>query len=155
MPTPFLCEKCAWPGTSFGESGKRVNIAPEEDERVRFFHLDCAEFRNHYCLQAEGVCDLLVEYCRKTRSPVDLFTELKGSDYSHAARQIENAFTALRPELLVCQKGARFRALIVSSAASTPNRKDLVRQLHKKGLELRFKTGVKRGPVDLRPFLDS
>ena len=155
MPTQFLCDNCLLPGTSFRESGKGVAIAPEEDEQVRFFRLDCAEFRDHYDLQSRGVCDLLVEYCRRTSKPVDLFTELKGSDCSHAALQIESAFAVLHADLRGCQEGVRFCALIVSSASSPPNQKVLVRQLRKKGLdEVFFKTGVKRGPpVPLRPFV--
>ena len=157
MPTRFLCDNCQLSGTSFRESGTGVAIVPEEDEHVRFFRLDCAAFRNHYGLQSRGVCDLLVEYCRGTKNSVDLFTELKGSGYGHAARQIECAFSVLHGELRACQKGVRFRALIVASASSPPNQKALVRQLRKKGLnEVFFKTGVKRGVVvSLRPFLNN
>ena len=155
MPTLFLCEHCQLPGTSFRESGKGVAIAPEEDEQVRFFRLDCAVFRDHYGLQSRGVCDLLVEYCRRTKTPVDVFTELKSSRYGHAARQVECAFAALQGDLLACQAGVRFRALIVGSASSPPNQQALVRQLVKRGLnEVFFKTGVKRGAtVSLRPFV--
>ena len=155
MPTRFLCDNCQLSGTSFRESGKGVAIVPEEDEHVRFFRLDCTVFREHYGLQSRGVCDLLVEYCRTSESPVDLFTELKSSRYGHAARQIECAFAALHGDLRACQEGVRFRALIVGSASSPPNQKALVRQLVKKGLnEVFFKTGVKRGAVvPLRPFV--
>ena len=127
MPTPFLCGNCLLHGrTSFQESGKGVTIEPKADEGVRFFRLDCRGFRDRYRLQEHGVCDLLVEYCRGKADPVDLFTELKGSGYDHAARQIECAFTALQGELRASQPGVRFRALIVASASSPPNQKALV-----------------------------
>jgi hypothetical protein len=156
MPTQFLCDNCQLPGTSFQESGKGVAIAPEADEHVRFFHLDTAVFRTQYGLREQGVCDLLVEYCRGTGDPVDLFTELKGAGgCGHAARQVECAFEVLHRDLLACQRGVGFRALIVTSASSPPNREDLVRRLTKKGMSrVHFKTGVKRGAVvPIRQFV--
>jgi hypothetical protein len=153
MPTEFLCKSCQLPGTSYSESGKGVTIAPKPDETVRFFHLDCAAFRNHYNLNQDAVCDLLVEYGRKTTPPIDLFTELKeAGGVDHAKQQIVSAFAVVERELRVCQDGVRFRALIVTSASAPFNWPKLVRELRKVGFEdVKLKTGVKGGrKIDLR-----
>jgi hypothetical protein len=156
MPTEFLCKSCQLPGTSYSERGKGVTIAPKPDEPVRFFHLDCVAFRNHYNLSQDAVCDLLVEYGRRTTPPIDLFTELKGAGgIDHAKRQIVGAFVVLEKELLVCQDGVRFRALIVTSASAPPNWPKLVSELRKVGFEdVKLRTGVKGGrKIDLREFV--
>ena len=153
MPTPFLCEYRQLPGTSFSE-GIHVSIAPEPDERVRFFRLDQSSFRERYDLRAKKVCDLLIEYCHEAATPVDLFTELKGAHFNETAAQIETAFSVLKGELRGCQPEVEFRALIVSSAASPPNRKSLQKRMHKIGLSVRFKTGVKRGvSIGIRQYV--
>jgi hypothetical protein len=156
MPTEFLCDQCALPGRSFKEVGKGVTIAPETNERVRLFHLDCDAFRNHYGLGQQAVCDLLIEYGREKTAPVDLFTELKGAGgIDHAKQQIVGAFDVLKDELCACQAGVRFRALIVTSASAPPNWPKRAKELRKKGFEdVKLATRAKgRKMVDLRKYV--
>ena len=157
MPTRFLNEQCRLRGTSHSEHGRGVRVVPRKsEEEVVFYHLDCDAFRDEYHLREKPVCDLLVFYGVRRAPPIDRFVELKGAEgYGHAVAQIEGALGALKNDLSDCQRGVRFRALVVGAGSSPPNKPLLVKRLSKKGVSLEFKTGWQKGTYDIRPHLES
>jgi hypothetical protein len=90
-----LFHHCLIRGTSFAESGVRVYVNPQSEEKVHFFVLD--DQANPDCtlrqdLEMSGrICDILVSYARQGKNKTILcLVELKGKNLERAAEQVVN-----------------------------------------------------------------
>lgn len=147
MPFETLERHCRLPSTHFTEQGKTVSLEPEQDETVRFFHIDNHAFRSYF--QVANVCDLLIEYQRETFALL-LFIELKGKNLRDAEQQIVGAVKAVR----TCLEGQwALRALVVASGVSPKRAAAMQRRIKRAtSVTLYFKS-LKRGTLSLRPFI--
>ncbi len=153
MPFNVLVVHCL-KGHSFTEDGKTVRMSAEGHEQLAFFHLDNDAFRVKFGLVGKPVCDILVYYREGTDNPSLIFVELKGSDFKHALDQVLCTSETLCP---LIRKHCTLQptiGLIVASGSSPPSQKELQKTASKRGLILKFATGVaKGGKVNVRDYL--
>jgi hypothetical protein len=93
MPFNCLLFTCLINETSFTDCGVVVRVTPLKNEKVMFFSIDDmsnnkSTFRNDIDLK-DSICDLII-YQQGVDRKTFCFVELKGTDISHAIKQILN-----------------------------------------------------------------
>jgi hypothetical protein len=100
-------------GSTLEESGIKVIIARNSNERVAVFRLDSNEFRVAFDLVGKNVCDGLVFYCAGG-SRYLIFVELKSTDNKGSENQILVPFLKMRDRFLAIDKHFKFRGLVAT-----------------------------------------
>jgi hypothetical protein len=101
MPLTEYFPNCCYNGTSWNQSGNRVNVVPTNGEIVKFFLIDPesnpnCKFRDIINLSGP-ICDLIVTYTNGVNQVrIICLTELKGNKINHAIHQVTNTQQALR-----------------------------------------------------------
>ena len=105
MPFNLLMTHCLVNGTSWNDSSTspKISFEPKSNEKIFFFSIDVDkevdpryQFRKHYNLVNENICDLIIYYINfKEGRRLLLFTEIKGKDLNHAHKQLETTYNAV------------------------------------------------------------
>lgn len=117
--------------TSFGESGAKVSVKPEEGETMLFFSID--DPSNSECKlrqlfwgnkEGENLCDLIVFYATENKR-VFCFVELKANikDLGHATKQVTNTYTHFKQHLKLKNCHYTARSFISAPIGSIPQEK--------------------------------
>lgn len=97
---------CLCRGTAYGESGKKIRIEPDANERVIFFEIDensneYSSFRRDFNVDGP-ICDLIIFYTphdSRDCTKVLCFAELKGINVKHAVNQVMATYQAIKDEI--------------------------------------------------------
>lgn len=155
MSIDAVVASCLIRGTSFSEKAKSVAIRKRTDEIVMAFRTDSPEFRG--ITNVQRASDVAFLYMRHLGRPVLLFVELKGSDISHAADQLQATIEAVRKLIRNTVHSSYpecsdVRAIIVRSGSAPANQTLIQERFYKAtGVRLRFA----RDKADLRDFVNS
>ncbi len=97
---------CLYHKTSYDESGTRIRVKREADERIAFFDIDensneYSTFRRDFGVEGP-ICDLIIFYSphdSKDCTKVLCFAELKGTDVRRALDQIRSTYQAVKDKV--------------------------------------------------------
>ncbi len=129
---------CLCRGTSYNESGKRIRIEPETNERAAFFEIDensneYSAFRRDFSVNGP-VCDLIVFYTphdSKDCTKILCFVELKGIDVKHASDQIVATYHAIRDKIpQIYRNEIKWKGYILTHGGAPKNTKKYKAELN-------------------------
>lgn len=100
MPLTPHFPNCFRQGTSWHESGNRINVVPQQDETVKFFVIDPESNSDCTFRQSTGlsgpICDIIVTFLKgRDQIQIICLLEMKGNKLNHAIQQISNTYDAL------------------------------------------------------------
>lgn len=146
MPFNFLLINHLLYNTSWGESGTKISISPENGEKILFFKMDdgnnSRDLKEALAMNQDNqcICDLLIYYQKYNKNNIKkiaCLAEGKGKDVKHAVEQVGNMYKSFKSIL----PDSVFRQLIWvayiegNSASSLKNTKELRQELINKGIK--------------------
>lgn len=150
-----LVWNCFVQGTSHDDDRVGVTLEPSGDERALFFKTDSQGGRFALGLGGNDVAsDFALFYRKGSERPIVLLIELKGSDLRHAIKQLNSVYRSvagLFPKNCDKRPVPEVRSLVVLSGSVPSDYAKIMPTAD--GLNLRVKSGVKRGKVNLKEFL--
>ncbi len=120
---------CLYHKTSYSESGTRIRVEREADERIAFFDIDeksnrYSTFRRDFGVEGP-MCDLIIFYSphdSRDCTKVLCFAELKGTDVKHALEQIRLTYRAVRDRVPPNYRGElRWKGYILMRGSAPRN----------------------------------